>query len=169
MTISNDIFNEQLVKKEPNPKDMMKKVGIIFAAIVVLVLVFLMLPVILLPVILVEFFVVAFLLKRTNVEYEYILTNNDLDIDKIYNKVSRKKGLNIDVKRFIIVAPVNKKEYEAELSKYDKVLDYSSGIVKENTYGVMYTQDGKRLKLIIEPNEKMLKAIRMYCPSAIKK
>lgn len=169
MNVTNDIFNEQLVKRALNTKSLMVRVGIVGGAITVLLLVSMILPMILLPAILVIGFIAWFLIKRTNLEFEYILTNYELDIVKIINKLKRKKGISIDVKKFSIVAPMIKKEYEADLSKFDKVLDYSSGVINENTYAAMYNKDGKRFKLIFEPNEKMLKSIRMYCPSAIKK
>lgn len=169
MNGANEVFNEQLVKKQPNSKDVMKKIGIIVAAIIVILVILTLIPQIVLPAMLVEGFILVLVFRRMNVEYEYILTNNELDIDRIFNKNSRKKGMSIDVKSFVIVAPVLKKEYVDDLKKFDKVIDFSSGVVTENTYAALLNKDGKRVKLIIEPNEKMLKAMRMYCPSAIKK
>ncbi|MBC7960135.1 MAG: hypothetical protein H7X94_09730 [Vallitaleaceae bacterium] len=169
MNTSSDLFNEQLVTKESSPKDLAKKVGIISFAVVLAFAILALIPSILLIVLIIEGLILVFLFRRFNVEYEYILTNYELDIDRIYNKMKRKKGISIDVKRFSIVVPVLKKEYENELSKVDKVLDFSSGVVKENTYAAIYTMDGKRIKLIFEPNEKLLKSIKMYCPSSFKK
>jgi hypothetical protein len=37
--------------------------------------------------------------------------------------------------------------------------DYSSGETSPDSYAFLINKDGKRLKIIIEPNDKMLKAI----------
>ncbi len=63
MNVSNDIFNEQLVKRESNSKDQLKKGGIVFAAVVVFLLVLTFASIVLVPVLLVEVILVRFFLK----------------------------------------------------------------------------------------------------------
>lgn len=100
-------------------------------------------------------------------EFEYVFTSGDLDIDKIFNKNKRKRFITVDVRKFEIMAPVDSKDHARELSNYQKIVDCSSGIKKENTYAAMVVRDGKREKLILEPNEKMLKAIKKYIPRKV--
>lgn len=164
-----DIFNEQLVEKSSSLKDNIIRVAIVISAIVIIVICSIVpfLVGFLVPIAVVIIAGAVFLIRRLNIEYEYVFTSGDLDIDKIFNKNKRKKFLNIDVRSIEIMAPINSKDHASELSNYEKVIDCSSGINKNNTYAAMLVNDGKKIKLIIEPNEKMLKAIKKYIPRKI--
>ncbi len=167
----NDVFNEQLIARQPNKKDFLKKVGIIIAG-VVLILVAMMIEAItafILPIIIIIGFLVFHFNRRLNLEFEYIFTNGDLDVDKILYKTKRKHVLSVNVKDFITMVPLSNKEYEHEVSRYTKFYDFSSGTINENTYGVIYEHGKERIKLIIEPNEQLFKAIKAYIPRVIKK
>ena len=167
----NDIFNEQLVARKPNQKDLMKKVAIVaggaaafFAALTVEFLMGFILPIIVIVIV-----AVVFLMRRYNVEYEYVFTNGDLDIDKITNKSRRKQAISVNVRSFETMVPANKKEYEREVSQFTKLLDFGSGSITDETYIVIFEQNKERIKMIIEPNEQMFKAIRTYIPRIVKK
>jgi len=99
-----------------------------------------------------------FLITRRNLEYEYTYTNGDLDIDVIYNKSSRKRLFSSSVKDFEIMAHVQDTAHTHELAGPREIRDYSSGVVGPNTYAFVTSYKGKRLKIIIEPNEMMMKA-----------
>lgn len=167
----NDIFNEQLVERKPNKSDTIKKVGIAAAGVV---LVFLALSIqvlqaFLIPILAAVIFGVVFMMRRFNVEYEYVFTNGELDVDKIINKSKRKRALSFHVSNIEVMVPVNNKDYAREVEKFDKLYDFSSGTVQDNTYAAICDTNGQRLKIIIEPNEKMFDAIRAYIPRKIKK
>lgn len=167
----NDVFNEQLVARKPNQKDMLKKVGIVGAGIV---LIFAALTVeilmgFILPIIIVVIAGVVFMMRRYNIEYEYVFTNGDLDIDRITNKSRRKQVLSVNVKSFVTMVPAGNKAYENEISNFTKLYDFSSGTVTEDTYVAIFEQNKERVKMIFEPNEQMFKAIRSYIPRIIKK
>ncbi len=165
-----DIFNEQLVKRNQNSKDQVKK-GLIIAGGVVVVVVGAMIPFlsfIMLPIALVVAWLVLFLLKRFNLEYEYIFTSGELDIDKIINRNKRKRVLSINVKDIELMAPVNRKEFERDLSKFNKLYDCGSGQVTSDSYAALFNYKNEKAKLIFEPNEKLLKAIRHYIPRQLK-
>jgi hypothetical protein len=169
--IKSDIFNEQLITRQQNSKDLLKKIGFIVAGFVILGLT-MVLPIIsgFFPVILVVVVIgEVFLLRRFNVEYEYVFTNGDFDVDKIINKSKRKRTLSVNVNQFIIMVPVMNKDYAREIESFTKVFDISSGVVNENTYAAIYELSGSRVKLIFEPNQKMFDAIRSYIPRTIKK
>jgi len=165
-----DIFNEQLVVRQPTKKDLFKKIGLVILLIVILgLLVSLPSLIRFMPYIVVVLIVILVVLfKRMNIEYEYIFTNGELDIDKIINKSKRKSVVSIHVNRFKIMAPIMNKDYEKDLASYTKLYDFSSGQVSESTYGVIYEIGDQRVKMIFEPNEKMFKAIRRYIPKSIK-
>lgn len=167
-----DVFNEQLVSRKQNKMDTIKKVGIIIGGLVLIVLssAIKILATFLLPLVVIIIVVELYLLRRFNIEYEYTFTNGDLDIDKIINKSKRKHVLTISVNDILVMVPVNNSDYAKEVEDYTKLYDFSSGTVKENTYAAIIRSgtDGK-IKFIIEPNEKMFKAIRSYIPRKIRK
>lgn len=164
-----DVFNEQLVEKKNSMKDNLIRAAIVVGAILLMFICFMIqfLAGFIVPIVVVIIIGAGFLMRRLNVEYEYVFTSGDLDIDKIFNKNKRKKFLSIDVRKIEIMAPVDSKDHARELSNFQKVVDCSSGVKKDNTYAAMLVRDGKKEKLILEPNEKMLKAIKKYIPRKI--
>lgn len=167
----NDVFNEQLVARGANQKDLLKKIGIgAVGALIVFVSMNIPQVATFIPMILIAVVAgIVFLFRRYNIEYEYVFTNGDLDIDRIINKSRRKSALSVNVRSFETMVPMNNKDYEREVSNYTKLMDFSSGTVKDNTYAVIFEQDKNRVKMIFEPDEQMFKAIRSYIPRVIKK
>ncbi len=167
----NDVFKEQLVARKNDYKVTVKKVAIVIIAIVILLAAFLLryttpfVPVIAL----ILAFVVYKLFSRENIEYEYIFTNGDLDIDVIINKSSRKHLLTVDVKSIKEFYKKSHQKNGEKLNKYSKVFDYSSREENQNKYCVVFEHNKEMIMMIIEPNEKMLEAIRVYIPKIIKK
>ena len=78
-----DFYTEQLIKKQADSKDTLKKVGLIALTVVSVLLVFVIPVGIILPVVMIVIDVLMF--RNLNVEYEYVFVNGDLDIDKIMN------------------------------------------------------------------------------------
>jgi hypothetical protein len=154
-----DVFKEQIVKRKPTMMDTLKRAGII--AGVILVFLACNLSEYVAPFAFIVTAAAAFgayiLLGRLNVEYEYTFTNGDLDIDAIYSKSRRKRVYTGSVRDFEIVAHVNDNAHARDFQNAE-VRDYSSGTVQDNTYAFLSSFKGKRLKVIIEPNEMMLKA-----------
>lgn len=161
-----DVFNEQLVKKKNTLKDNMLRVAIIIGALVIIAicLAIKFLVGFIFPITIAVILGAVWLIRRLNIEYEYVFTSGELDIDKILNRNKRKHFLTIDIKKVEIMAPIDSKEHERELSNYEKIVDCSSGVKNKNTYAAMIVRNGKREKLIIEPNEKMLNAFKKYIP-----
>jgi len=155
-----DVFKEQLVKKAVTGKDTAKRFGIVALAVIV-VFICTSIPVIgqfWIFIAAAAGFGAYFFISRLNIEYEYIYTNGELDIDVIYNKNNRKRLFSSDIKQFEIMAHVQDTAHTREMSNVTETKDYSSGIVGPNTYAFVTPYKGKRLKIIFEPNEMMVKA-----------
>ena len=86
-----DSFKEQLVTRRPDNTVFIKRTGIFIAALLIAVLLFIFLNVLSIVLIALLFFGAYYLIKSFDVEYEYICTNGDLDIDKIAAKSRRKR------------------------------------------------------------------------------
>ena len=157
-----DVFKEQIVKKQPG-----KKAAIIKTAIIafIVILFFLLMPLTgqFTPIIIFALgFGAYYYFATLNVEYEYIFTNGELDIDCIYSKSRRKRVFSGTVRDFEIMAHVEDKNHVNAFNSATETVDYASGQVKPNTYAFLHTYKGKKLKVIIEPNEGMVQAFSTY-------
>lgn len=94
-----DYYNEQLVKKNGDGRDLALKVLICAGAAAVIALsIFAAIMFSFTPIIIIGIgacYLAYLLLTGTSVEYEYIVTNNDLDIDKISGKRKRKRLITV--------------------------------------------------------------------------
>ena len=156
-----DVFKEQLIKRKPSLFDQLTKTGLILAVVALFLpsmtnqFMFRFAPFITLGAGVGAWWVIGRLRK----EYEYIFTNGELDIDIIYNKASRKRLFTGEVKNFEIMAPAHDPSHKQAFDNVVEVLDYSTGNPNENTYAFVTKYKGKRVKVILEPNEEMLDAI----------
>ena len=94
-----DHYNEQMIQKQTQPKDVALRILIIAAALIIVglsaytALLFGFLPLILVGA--GAIYLGYILFCNTFVEYEYIVTNNDLDIDRISGKRKRKRLITL--------------------------------------------------------------------------
>ena len=108
-----------------------------------------------------------YLSKKTNIEYEYILTNDELDVDKIFNKSTRKRILTVSVKKFDEMRPAKGKAFSDALSdsSYAVKLDASFGEGSEDRYYASFiNKKDEKMLLVFNPTEQMLKNIKMFNP-----
>ncbi len=160
-----DIFKEQIVKRKRSSKDKLSMFGIILGLVLASLAAFLI-PVVnmLAPVIAaVLFFAGRYILTFFDVEYEYIFTNGDLDIDAIYNKKRRKRVFSGSIKSVDSFARV--KPNQPKKANGVSVKDCSSGEVSDKTYSFITTVKGKKTQIIIEPNETLFTAFLAYVPA----
>jgi hypothetical protein len=110
------------------------------------------------------------LVRRLDLEFEYIVTNGEMDVDKIMGRRSRKRLFTVDCRAFDILAPY-KEEYQKEIESRSITsrIDVSSHPGADGRWFAVYNgRDGVRTLLIFEPNEKMLNAFGLYIRSKIK-
>lgn len=96
-----DRFSEQLIKKEATGKDMFIRgldIAAAMALIAALIFAFAFIGIVSLAVAAAVIWGTVWLLQGTSVEYEYIVTNDDLDIDKIIGKRKRKRLVTVSLK-----------------------------------------------------------------------
>ena len=154
-----DIFKEQIVKRKPTTGDMVKKIGLAAAVLVIFIVSSPYLGQFAIFITFAAGFGAYILMGRLNVEYEYIFTNGDLDIDIIYNRTQRKRLFTGRVSDFEVMAHVTDNNHAGDFSSAVETKDYSSGVVSDITYAFLTFYKNKRTKIIFEPNEMMMKAI----------
>lgn len=158
-----DFLIEQLVKKNPTAKDNLKKTGLVAVTALSVLLIFIFPYAIWLTMILV---ILDFILiRRMDVEYEYIYFNGDLDIDKIMNKESRKRVFSTNIKEMEVIAPSGSQEVLG--CQHIKAIDLSTCNPESKTYEMVTSFKGERVRLIFEPDEKMLNAMRDMAPRKV--
>ncbi len=172
-----DVFVEHMVRQRPTGKLIAQKMLLAMAAVVVAVLP--MIISILFPVDLMSLLPMTLigagwglliLFRRMNLEFEYIVTNGEMDVDKIMGRTTRKRLLTVDCRTFDILAPY-KEEYRNEYTSQTIAnrIDVSSHPQAPGRwFAVFHAKDGVRTLLIFEPNEKILDAFRIFIRSKIK-
>ncbi len=99
---------------------------------------------------------------KLNVEFEYIITNGTLDIDKITNKSSRKRILSLELSN---VTRLEKFNPAAITNINSKDIVYACSKTEENAYFITADRVGKKnANLVFAPNTKLQSAIEKFAP-----
>ena len=164
-----NIFNEKLIKKLPDGKDALLKGAIGLAAIAIMTVSFMYAGLMSILIALAVGVGVYFAYKQFEVEYEYILTNDELDVDKIIARERRKSVLSVSVRNFEIFAPV-KDEYKKQMEDpaITQKFDASSSVKSTKRWFAVFDYEEKRTLLVFEPGKKMRASIRLMAPRAYK-
>ncbi len=101
--------------------------------------------------------------KNMSVEYEYIITEGEIDIAKINNKSRRKELKNIKPDDITIIRKANSDKAKNDISlKKDKIISYASDPESESCYAI-YAKHGNGKEIIIldldEASVEHLKAV----------
>ena len=162
-----DLYTELLVKKEKTAKDSMTKIGMI-ALVVLLAFAGLFIHPLLLIGAVAAGVAAYFIVPRTDLEFEYLFVNGEMDIDKIMSKSKRKRVLSFNLSEADIAAPVksHRMDYYNGNQKM-KVLDYSSGNPDHNRMAVIARVNNEACRIIIEPDEILAKAMKNSAPSKV--
>lgn len=102
---------------------------------------------------------------RFNTEYEYIVTNGTMDIDKIINKSSRKRVLSFELSGVTEIEKFN----AARLSRINpKELCLACNTDDENAYLMVSSAEGKGTSyLVFAPDERLRGAIVKFVPKFV--
>lgn len=109
---------------------------------------------------LVSVFALTFYFFRQNkIEYEYIYCDDVIDIAKIRAKQKRKTIVRIETDNIELFAPVT----SAELKQFNSlpIRDFSSEKKMNPVYAMITVFNGKKVKVLIEPSEKMLSCLKI--------
>lgn len=107
-----------------------------------------------------------------SVEYEYIVVNNILDIDKIMAKKTRKRLVSIDIKNATLMAKVDDTEANGVIlnpPRRVRIYDYSPLNKNMDTYFVDCMADGERCIVLFQPTGKMVEGLWKFNPKAVKR
>ena len=159
----NEFLTEQLVKQNKTAATTLKKTGLIVVTVLSLFLGFIhpMLSWVTIILVVLD----MFLFRRMNVEFEYVIFNFDLDIDKIFNKESRKRVFSTNIKKMEVIAPAG----AAQLQQYQglKKFDFSSHNPNDKVYEMVTQFNGENVVVVFNPNETILNNMKSVAPSKV--
>ena len=101
---------------------------------------------------------------RIRAEYEYTLTNGELDFAQVFNNKKRKNLGTMRIKNVEAFGPVNSEGFRKLINM--------SGLERKNwflnrdaeLYYFYYQKEAKRTMLVLEPTEEMVGLIKKYLP-----
>lgn len=160
-----DIFCEQIVPIKKTFLTYLAIAALLIAAVVISVVLFIysgQFPILILGIVGV-IYGTAKLLPLFSVEYEYIVTNGTVDIDKIIGKRERRRILSFECKDIVRTGKFTGSAVQAGPS----AKTYFCGN-KENAH-YLVGGENKKFVLIFSPNEKTINAIKECAPRTIKR
>lgn len=103
------------------------------------------------------------LITNMNVEYEYIVTNGEMDIDKIIAKRSRKRLLTVNARTFEQFGPFKEADHASE-NYANRVYACSTPNDPGCYYAVLNHQTMGHILLVFTPNDNVLNNLKTYIP-----
>ncbi|PWM38479.1 MAG: hypothetical protein DBX66_03750 [Clostridiales bacterium] len=164
-----DTFMEYLIKKRSTPRDLLLKVLIILTGIALVFALFFLSP-------LLGFFSMFgylaiagavygmwYLVTAMNVEFEYVLTNGDIDVDKIIAQRKRKRLVSVKCSSFEELGKYKAAEHQNKTYQ-TKLMVCSNPEDPEVWYAVFNHAKLGRTLLVFNASEAMLENMKKYLP-----
>jgi hypothetical protein len=165
-----DVFLEKIVKKKKDIKDFFIIAAVIIISIILL-LVIMNFAHVLGSLSFLLFIGVCYLdyllITTRNIEYEYAVTNGDLDIDKIIAQRKRKRLFSANCKDFDIVAKVKSDHYTPQYRNFKNQMNCASSMDAENLYFIALRYNNEQTVVYFEPTEKMLNSFKTFIPRKV--
>jgi len=162
-----DVFFEKLIRRKRTTKDYLIVATVIYIALMVS-FIGLMIPLLRGFILLMSCICVYFVVKRTYIEYEYTLTNNELEIDIIVGKKNRRRLFTANCKDFEMFGRIEHSKYNEVKTIEKKIL----AIVSKDSKGIYFAVlqfEGARTLLLFQPDERMVEHITKCIPKKVLK
>ena len=163
-------FKEYMIKQKKSPKDVLMQTLIVVIAIAVILLGMIFGGALLGPIIaIIALLGAGYLFIMFSREYEYILTNEELDIDVIYNRSKRKRVTTVNLRKISIMAPMDdaNHRHEIEGQGVKKVINASDNSNDQNTYVIIGDTQYGATKILISPSKDFLDEMFKQAPNKI--
>lgn len=169
-----DTYVEQLVVHKKDYKDFFVKVVMILSIFAVLALGVLFGVLVNAYFVAVGVFLAMFdiyfcwyVITGRDVEYEYTVTHNNLQIDKVMAKRRRKAMLSIDIKKIDGFDKITENRLNPD--RCDRVMNLGTYDTDPNQYRfIVDTRKFGKIMVVFAPNEKVLTAIRQQLKPEVK-
>ncbi|HOJ10519.1 MAG TPA: DUF6106 family protein [Clostridiales bacterium] len=161
-----DSFIEKIVVKKRTAKDSLIITGVVLGGLVlffVLQLIPFLRPFFIVIVAALVYFIYQFVISR-NIEFEYIVTNGDLDIDKIIAQRRRKRIFSANCKDFDMVSRLKGGNNDRRIQDIKNRIEAVSSMDSENVFFATLLYKGEKTAVFFEPDEKMLNSFKTFIP-----
>lgn len=158
-------YIEQIVPCRPP-----KSAGLIKALLIVLCfvsLIFLMIPYVGAFLTAIVIAVTFFVFRRYNYEYEYAYLDGEMDVDKIIAKSKRKRMASFDFRRAELVAPLGSQEDLRLANNRYRTYNFTSNMPEAKVYAAYTMKDNEMVRLLFEPNGRILKELQYIAPRKV--
>lgn len=157
-------YFEEAIKCTDTPKNKIIRMGLVLLLFLAILLVLTNPALIAIP--LIPVVIMYFVFPRLNREYEYIYVDGQIDFDRISGNIKRKTMLRIDIVNAEIIAPTNSDVIKDYSGKNLKIKDFTSYTGKPS-YTVIIRKEDALLKIMFEPSEAMVKAMKRKQPRKV--
>ena len=110
------------------------------------------------------------LLRRQNVEYEYVFVNGELDVDVIYAKSTRKNLVSVRMRDITFCARRDDERFDRQYSNVPAHLYLISAVSEApgaKVYYVDFMYNAEHTRLLFEPSDEILEMMKKYNPKNI--
>ena len=165
-----DIFVEQLVRRTPTAATRLLQ-ALVLLALVLLILPLCFSPMALLAVplgVIAGFFAARWLLRRLQLEFEYSLTNGELDVAMIVGRQKRQEMLSLRSSAIQYMAPVcPAHQSEFENPGIQTTFNAVSSDHSDQRWFLLFQQDGRLCRLIFEPKAELVDGLERFAPVVV--
>ena len=161
-----DGYIEYMVKRVKKPLDYLLVLGVFLAGLVIAYLAtfLLLIPTVMLVLVVGVIYLVYKMLERINTEYEYLIVNYEMDVEKIIGGKTRKKIDSVNMRRIDDFGFIeeNKAQRYLKNSSYKKI--DACADKKNGCAFVIYSKNNIKQMLLFTPNEEMVEYIKKVNP-----
>jgi hypothetical protein len=164
-----DIFLEKIVRRKKTILDSAITAGIIVLAILLIMVIgsFAFLRSFA-PIFIVGIGYIAYMfIRNRSIEYEYIVTNGDLDIDMIIAQRKRKRVFSGTCNEFEMIAKLTSGQYNHNTQNIKNRVMAVSSMESSDVYFISLVKDGKSTLVFFEPHAKMIESFKKYIPRKV--
>lgn len=167
-----EVFVECLIKRHNSAKTVLLEIltvlGFFVGSVIVFFLITAFSPTLALIAAAAAAFGCWWLLRRFQVEYEYILTNDTLDVDKIIAKSSRKRVISINLREIEMLAPANdahRREFQS--AGIQTKIDATDGSSSDIYFIKTPHQKLGMTVLLFSPDERIFDGVKSIVPRKV--
>ena len=163
-----DTFAEQIIYRKKTPAQVTCAVLIMALTAILVVMLFLLLGTMVLIFLLPIGYGVWWLLSGMNIEYEYCITNGDIDIDRIVARRKRERVVSVSLAKLESAGRYDAAKWQGR--QLDRIVFAAPSEKEEGLYCFSYRSKKKGYTLVVfQPNERMHEAFMQGLPRLLQK
>lgn len=160
----NDSYVEHAVQSKPE-SNFYLGVGGGIVLILLGLYIFLTINLIGIAILLIGACMVGYFGQAKSVEYEYIITNGNVDISAIYGASRRKQKMQFDASKIQMMVPKDSNRLGG--NQFDQTRDYTSKRKDEPGVALVVEVNEKKELVLMEMNEKCINHMKLYLRNKI--